>query len=77
MPFKRRHYFLGLLLACIGVVTSMPGSLHLHLHPGVKLRAATLVQLDDDEDREPGLMFVEMDREERDDDPNARRESDA
>ena len=72
MPFRRRHRVLGLVLAAIGVVTSMPGPLHLHLHSGVKLRPTALVQLDDDEDREPAAMLVERDREERDDDPNAR-----
>ncbi|KTQ94049.1 hypothetical protein NS365_13675 [Aureimonas ureilytica] len=63
---------MGLLLAGVGFATSTPGALHLHLHPGAKLRPSAVVQLDDDVDREPGAALFERDREERDDDPNAR-----
>lgn len=72
MPFKRRHHVVGLLLAGIGFATSAPGALHLHPHPGAKLRSSAIVQLDDDVDREPGAILFERDREERDDDPNSR-----
>ncbi|WP_427025815.1 hypothetical protein ACP4J4_07870 [Aureimonas ureilytica] len=69
MPSNRFLSSLGLVLASIASVTSLPGSTRLP-HHRLALHATLFSQLDDDEDREVLLPMAESEEKDEEDDPD-------
>ncbi len=69
MPSNRFLSSLGLVLASIASVTSLPGSPRLP-HHRLALHATLFSQLDDDEDREVLLPMAESEEKDEEDDPD-------
>lgn len=69
MPANRSLAGLGLVLAAIAALTSLPGGARLP-HHRLALHATIYAQLDDDEDREVLPMLAEGEERDEDDKPD-------